>query len=308
MKPSSIPSIALASLLAASPGLHAAIQYIDLGGPATGYLAVSNFKNSTTQLGIENKEFGNGLGDYPNYLIPAGQTTAGRWTAIIASPQFSGADYSPLYAYNGVNPGDVTVNNLTVSDTNYATMSAGLIGFDDSLLSGTGTETIPVEALTFNFDTYLWDGKTGGDQGGWTAFTTPLYISPFSPIYTDYNDGSGAGNASLYYNLSLSNVTGGGLTFVDGQLVSMDINATLSVLARAGYITNLSETGGVTFAGAFTANGLNYAFDVDDTQSILFWSGIHMVMNRAGTASVIPEPSAALLGALGLLALLRRRR
>src|SRR5690606_8025441 len=52
---------------------------IDLGGPATGYLAVSNYKNSVSQAGIEGA--GNGLPGYPNYAIPAGQANAGRWTA-----------------------------------------------------------------------------------------------------------------------------------------------------------------------------------------------------------------------------------
>ncbi len=290
----------------------AAIQYINLGGPATGYLAVSNFKNSTSQNGIEGKNSSgepvaghNGLPDYPNYLIPESHDNPGRWTAIIASPQYSGADYSPLYAHSGVNPGDVTVNNLTVSDANHATMSAGLIGFDNSLLTGSGLETIPVNALIFNFDTYLWDGKT---QNNWTVFSTPTYISSFSPVYTEYNDANGAGNAALIYNLSLSNVAGTGLTFVDGQLVSMDIDATLNVLARAGYIPNPSPFQGATFTGTFTASGMNYAFDLDSYQSAAVFSAIHMVMNREGTASLIPEPSAATLGALATFLLFRRRR
>lgn len=288
---------------------------IDLGGTATGYLAVSNFKNSATQNGIEGKDSSgissaghNGLPDYPNYLIPAGQPTAGVWTGIIASPQNAAADYSPLYAYNGVAPGSVFVGNQTITDANHATMSAGRISYNDSLLTGSGTEVIPVSALTFNFDTYAWDGKTTGDGGPWTVAgvpSNPYYISPFSPIYTVYNDGSGAGNASLAYNISLSNVTGSGLTFVDGELASMDIDGDLTVLAKVGYVFGPS----LTFTGDFSASGLDYAFDVDDTQSGFLWTGIHMVMNRAGSLpGAVPEPSAAILAGVACVALGASRR
>lgn len=309
---SSFASLA-AALLASSPvASHAATKYIDLGGPATGYLAVANFKNSTSQYGIEGRDDEgnplaehNGLPDYPNYRIPAGNTYAGLYTAIIASPLSPSSDYSALYTYNGVTPGATTVNNLTVTDSNHSTMSAGLISYNDSLISGTGTETIPVSALSFNFDTYLWDGKT---QNGWTVFSTPTYISPFSPAYTSYNDSSGAGNAAIVYNLSLANITGTGLTFVDGQLVSMNIDADLNVLLRAGYFPDFPPAAGATFTGTFSADGLGYAFDVDGFNSGFGFTDVHMVMNRAGTASVIPEPSALVLSALGLLAAFRRNR
>lgn len=299
-----LAALAITCTAAFSTGmLKAEMVYLDLGGPASGYIAVVNFKNSASQDGIENKNGEtNGLPDYPNYQIPTGQTNAGVWTAIIVSPQFSGADFSALY---GNDPG-VTVNNLVINDPNYATMSAGLIGFDKSLLTGVGTEIISVADLTFNFDTYNWDGKTAN---GWTVFDSPVNISPFSPVYTEYNDGGGAGNAGLVYNLSVSNVTGTGVTFQDGVLVSLDIDADLSVLLRAGYIPNPTEAFGATFTGTFSASGLDYQFNVDETQSAFIISNAHMVMNRAGTVSVVPEPSTyALLGGLVLAGALWVRR
>ena len=297
--------------------LRAEMQYLDLGGPASGYLAVANFKNSGSQNGIEGKNAEgnpdpshNGLPDYPNYQIPTGQPNAGAWTAIIASPQFSGADYSALYG----NSADVTVNNQGITDSDYATMSAGLIGFDKLLLSGVGTEVISVSNLTFNFDTYLWDGYTGGDKGPYQVTDTSSYISPFSTIYTAYNDASGAGNAAIVYNLSLANVSGVGLTFEDGVLVDMDIAGDLSVLLRVGYAfvdpdSPYIDMVSATFTGTFSADGLGYEFAVDDTQSAGIFSDVHMVMNRAGTVSVVPEPSTyALLGGLVLAGALWVRR
>ncbi len=299
---------------------HAEI-IIDLGGPATGYLAVSNFKNSTTRNGIEGKDESgnpspghNGLPDYPNYQIPPGQLNAGVWTAIIASPQFAGADYSPMYAYGGLEPEDVTVHNRTITDPNYSTMSAGQISFASGILTGIGLETVGVSQLNFNFDTYAWDGKTGGDHGPWDVgnVPAPYNISPFSPIYTEYNDGTGAGNASLIYNISLSNVTGTGLTFQDGALLSMDIAADLAVLTRVGYIGfgEPNAFNSTTFTGNFSADGLDYAFDIDEIRSVALWSGMHMVMNRAGTASMataVPEPGSIALLTIGAIGVARRR-
>mgnify|MGYP000871439779 CR=1 FL=1 len=305
-----LTALAIAGAVVFSVGtVCAEMQYIDLGGPASGYLAVANFKNGVSQNDIEGKDAEgnpnpnhNGLPDYPNYQIPTGQTNAGRWTAIIVSPQFSGADYSALYG----NAAGVTVNNQGVTDANYATMSAGLIGFDKSLLTGAGTEVIGVSNLTFNFDTYLWDGYTGGDKGPYQVTGTPTYISPFSTAQTAYNDANGAGNAAIVYNISLENVSGVGLTFEDGVLVDMDIAGDLSVLLRVGYFFVEPDDpfigmASATFTGTFSADGLGYEFAVDDTQSAAIFSDVHMVMNREGTVSVVPEPSTyATLGGLVL--------
>lgn len=271
---------------------------IDLGGPATGYLAVSNMKNSTTDIDPDGTPGGilgsNGLPQYPYYVIPAGQTNPGRFSSIIASPQFAGADYSPLYAYGGVQPGDVQVMNQTITDSNYSTLSAGVIKFDNSHLTGSGTEKISVSNLTFDLNTYEWDGYTAN---GWNTGTGNIKISSFSPVYTDYNYGGGAGNAAGFYDITLSNITGEGLTFVDGALTAMDIDADLSIVMRIG---NFPLAGSLPFEGKFTANGMNYLFELDDFNSVAVFSDVHMVMNRAGTASLsaVPEP-----GSLALLSL-----
>ncbi|MEM9825858.1 MAG: hypothetical protein AAF958_04680 [Planctomycetota bacterium] len=267
---------------------------IDLGGPATGYLAVSNFKNSTTQAGIEGDA--NGLPDYANY-----QMANGNYTAIIASPLDATSDYSAFANFStGFSGSSFTINNQTITQSDAGTLSAGQIRFDADLLTGTGTETIGVDDLVFDFDTYAYDGSRGGPAG---------MISPFSPLYTPYNDGSGVGNASLYYNLSLFNVTGSGLTFQDGIFESLDINGDLSVLATSSQ----NQTLNATFTGTFTGIGKEYLFSVNDQQDFpSVFSDVNMVMNRSGTANVVvPEPSCFALAAIvsvGWVARRHRRR
>lgn len=324
------PSLAISiALCATSTTLHAATKYIDLGGPATGYLAIQNVKNGGSQNDIEGKynsgpNIGqpnpshNGLPDYPNFRIPAGHTNANSYSAVIVSPQSTSANYAADFGNAFYGGASLTVNNQTITESNYSTMSAGVISFDDSGLTGVGMETIPVSALTFNFDTYQWDGNTAN---GWQVDTADSSsISPFSPIHTDYNDGGGAGNAGAIYNLSLSNIGGAGLTFIDGQFVSMDINADLNVLMRYAQFyqpldSPMLEAGSAVFTGSFSATGTSYEFDLADTQPLAelmpgfyLFSEIHMLMNREGTASVIPEPSGAAITGLALLGLLLRRQ
>lgn len=286
-----------------------AATYVDLGGPATGFLSVTSFKTSTTQNGIEGKDVNgdpdpghNGLPDYPNFEVPAGSPSEGVYSAIIASPQSTTNDYSVLSTFYNDSP--LAINNQAITQSDFATMSAGHIHYDNSLVTGSGTEIVPVSQLTFGFDIFEWDGVTTGDGGPTTVPNTPTFISPFSPIYTEYNDAGGFGNAQLWYNMSVDNVTGAGLTFQDGDLTSMDIQSDLTVDLTVAFFPTTSAS----FSGTFSASGLSYDFDVSDTQGLLVFSGIHMYMNRAGTASLaVPEPSAAVL--LGLCAMgLKRRR
>jgi len=44
-----------------------------------------------------------------------------------------------------------------------------------------------------------------------------------------FNDGVGAGNAQLYYEISIDNVTGSGLTFVNGELTDMDFTGDVTI-------------------------------------------------------------------------------
>jgi hypothetical protein len=320
-------AIFLCAFLLIASNAHAAPvgDHIDLGGTATGYLAIQNAKNSSTQNGIEGKNPDgthnpnhNGLPDYPNFQIPAGYTNAGVWSAVIASPQSTASDYATDFSNTFYGGTSLTVNNQTITQPDFATMSAGYIDYDDGLVSSTGVSTVPVSALTFNFNTYEWDGIVGPSNDPRTSWDVGAAydISPFSPVDTPYNAGSGAGNAQFFYQISISNVTGSGLTFTDGVLTSMDIQGDILIEL---YVAPYPTSGNASYTGTFNASGLDYAFDVTGTDSAGIFSGINLIMNRAGTASTasaeaVPAMSAfvwwigsGLLGLCGLLGVRRIR-
>ncbi|MEM1166490.1 MAG: hypothetical protein AAGI30_09405, partial [Planctomycetota bacterium] len=196
----SLPSVAAFACIAAAASTADASNFVDLGGPATGYLATVNFKNSSTQDGIEGKNADgtfnpnhNGLPDYANFQIPDGFTNAGAWTAIIASPLATTNDYSDIIDefYGGQS---VTINNQATTQSDFDTLSAGRIDYDNALVAATGTSTVSTADLSIDFNTFEWDGVVDAEpRSSFTASFAPINISPFSPVYTEFNDGSGAG-------------------------------------------------------------------------------------------------------------------
>jgi hypothetical protein len=88
--------------------------------------------------------------------------------------------------------------------------------------------------------------------------------------------------------------------YLDGSEVSSA--STTSFTAATGVGPNVnSYLGSFNFTGSSEAKGLNGALD-----DFAIWSGV-LTPAEVG-ALAIPEPSAAILSALGLLAVLRRRR
>lgn len=286
-------------------------RVVSLGGPATGYVALFNAKNSTTQNGIEGKDPSgnfnpnhNGLPDYPNFQIPTDPPGTGVFTAVIASPLLAAADYTPISdEFFGGDP--IVYNNQNRNQSDAAALSAGEIGYDNQLVPAVGNVTIPVSQLTFDFNTFIWDGVVDAEpRSNFTLPTAPIAISPFSPVYTEFNDGSGAGNAQFFYDITISNVTGSGLTFEDGVLTSMDIAGDINIDA---FVAPFAGFGSLNYTGSFTASGLDYAFDVSGTDSLAFFSNLSLLMNRAGTAAVVPEPASCVLLAATVFGLARRR-
>jgi len=282
---------------------------IELAGPATGFVAIDNFKNSSTRNGIEGKDGDgnfnpnhNGLPDYPNFQIPEGFTNGGVWTAVIGAPQSAESDYASVFSSLFYDDNPLTVNNLEITQPDFDSLSAGIIEYDGSLVAPTGMTTIPVSDITFDFNTFAWDGNITPEQTGdprsnfdapYADPDNPIMISTFSPVYTPYNDGSGSGNAQVFYQISISSVTGTGLTFTDGVLTAMDLQG--DVLVQA-FVAPFVTFGSLDYSGTFNASGLGYEFDVSGTSSLAFFSNVNLVMNRAG--GVRPPNSVAVVASV----------
>lgn len=257
--------IVCASLLSVSAGFAQAAS-IDLAGPdGSGTLSLSNVKGWASAEAA--------LAGLPSFAYFQNEST-GIWTSIVALPLSADAVYAE--------EATATVYNKTVTAADYATFSAGAIDYDDSALTGSGTETIAAGALAFSFNN-----------------------AGFSPLGSAYNSGSGFGNAGWSYTIAASNVSGSGLTFTDGVLSSIDLTADISVTVLfAGMLPFTS-----TYDGQLTIAGNQYAFDLDVTQDnvepvfVGAVSDTRMVFNRAGSiaaVTAVPEPSTYALMAAGL--------
>lgn len=163
-------------------------------------------------------------------------------------------------------------------------------------------------------------GGTGSLTGSVTVSSTGvlapgLSIGALASGALSFTDG-----AAYQYELNTAAVTGDRMD-VTGDL-GLDGTVTLSLLnlgadaalALGTKFTLIAYSGawnpGDTFSGhaddsVFSLSGIQWRINYDDTPLDAVNGGS---LANAVTLTVVPEPAAALLGALGLLALLRRRR
>lgn len=161
------------------------------------------------------------------------------------------------------------------------------------------------QALQISFNMSV-SAALGGDTSQWTSFTVGGGQNPF------VND-AGVGFSSLFRDgggtQQFSNGAGltGAPSFTDGQLITFvlsdatGIGSAFDVSNGANDIVKMYVGG--TLTNTFT--GLN--LDATD-QYISFHAGATVANIDNLQITAIPEPGAALLGSLGMLALLRRRR
>lgn len=258
-------------LLLAASVAHAAQVALPLNTiDATGTLYSTGFNTETEEPNTPaGKDF-----NYPYYFDSA----QNLWVIIVAEPLRS--DY--VYTYEEANFG--TIFNQTITDPNAGTFNFGELSWDDSLITGVGSETIGVGNFTFS-----------------------LNPDRFSPNLSANNLNN---EANWAYNFLTSNLLGTGLSFTDGELTSIDFTADLSIQTLAFGSFPLADT----FDGNITFSGLNFAFNVDQIKDINTPLGpandVHTVFDVAGSV-VVPEPQTygMIFGLLVIcLAVVRKRK
>lgn len=206
-------------------------------------------------------------------------------------------------------------NTLTLTQASTysggTTVTQGTLLANNSTGSATGTGAVTVNGGTF--------GGTGSASGA-VAINTTGVLSPGASVGTFGTGALSLNTGSTFaYELNTNSVNGdllnanGDLSFDGSVTLSLTDLGSNSLLALGTKFTLISYFGvwdGETFSGFadnsdFTMLGNEWRINYDDISAGSVNGGTY---NNAVTLTVIPEPGAVLLGGLGLLVLLRRRR
>jgi hypothetical protein len=193
------------------------------------------------------------------------------------------------------------------SSTLYTTTGFQLAVLDTGIIATTGTQIFAENsggsALTFDGISFAAGGITFGSNNA-TAFYSSAATAAFAPSAT-YGGGAGGVTVPLT-GLTLGDIYRvqvllfDGRTGAEGSYVRMD-DQNMGVYGN-GSPGNWGP--GLLVTGTFTADANTQNFNLKGNYA---GGGVNNMMNGI-LLHKVPEPSAALLGGLGLLALLRRRR
>jgi autotransporter-associated beta strand protein len=277
-------------------------RVLELSGTSTGANTVSgSISNGTATLAITKSGTGtwsitNGTNAY------TGATNANAGTLVVnttgsintsSGVNINGGDFR-YNASTNLSP-TVTFNSGTISGTNWdGSLSGQTIGTGKTIAPGNSPGTATTGAQTWaSGGSYLWEinnatGSAGADPG-WDLLSGSSIL--------DITATSGGTFNLLITSLTLSNTTGFATNFSDAGIYNWLIAdfATITGFDATDFSINTSA-----FSNSFTGNfGVSLggvgAVPGDSSQIFL-------------TYTPVPEPSAALLGSLGLIAVLRRRR
>lgn len=210
----------------------------------------------------------------------------------------------------------------------------------NSTVSGGGTfaTTSPSPISTTYFDT-----SAAGDQGRWGTgvfaalptdnFALSVWARAASAAPTNQGNIFSVGDGGLAIGLGANGWTAGvwnastqtvdtsnTLGIAGGSGFSVDTWTSLAVIRQNGvttfYINGVAQSGTITASGtngtgylSMNPNATGNIYDgLLDEARVATFSGTDSTASILSALNAVPEPSTALLGALGALALLRRRR
>jgi autotransporter-associated beta strand protein len=300
-------------------GLRASVDTLTLGG-------LSGNKNLSSIFTT-----GNGGSFSTNLNNPAVQSFAtplGGYRGLTSLTLNPGTGQTPTYSGNIVDgaPGMSVIKTglgtQTLSGTHTYTGATNVNG--GTLVINGSTSTTSAFTVA-NTATLKGQGSIGGSvtiQGGGTLASGTSIES----LATGALSLQALATYAYEMNNDVLPAAAGDLTAVTGNLTLDLTNAAILTLTELGggswtvgdKLTLISYTGAwngglFNYGGTlndgdtFTFSGIDWEFDYNDTTSGSNFTG-DLTGSSFVTMTAIPEPRAALLGGLGLLALLRRRR
>ncbi|MCW1885561.1 hypothetical protein OKA04_12550 [Luteolibacter flavescens] len=201
-------------------------------------------------------------------------------------------DADAIYDINNLgqaNPGSPlgTTIDLFPRETSF---QVGSLSYDETGLTGVGTETVAITSFDLSAFWTSDPARTNGAPGG-----PPTVISDISDHALGLWFFDAPGGIS-FGSLDASDT----LTFTNGQLTSINLAIPTTFTVNIG--TELA------WSGTFSVTGNQIAYLINDVQET-FIGPSTLTANLTGTVNaVVPEPAVTLLGSLGALLLLRRRR
>jgi len=210
------------------------------------------------------------------------------WTGNVGTDIFDGSNYSGLPNGLVLGPNVTVEDDITFSN---ATVTIPQVSAQQRFQVASGF-TMTVDGSNFSLTGGSNDG-IGGVPG------SKLPAGPAGPTLNIINGSSLeaffiVNGVQMYVDGTSSVTLGGGGNPVNISSIDLDTGATLSFTRETIAQFNAEHLSKITINGTAAQEGLNFTIDA---------------LGAAGsTITAIPEPSAGLLGAIGCIVLLLRRR
>jgi autotransporter-associated beta strand protein len=264
------------------------VTYTKLAGDVSSDNIIQGVSGGSLSLtGAGNGEIQDGIGSYGTWSGTAGVTKTGAGTWILSGNN----TYAGVTAVNGgtlrvdgTNSGTGAVNVGSSGTLGGSGSIAGAVNVSGVLAPGASIDSLGTGALSFA-----------------TGSTFAYELNSFS-LNGDLADSSGTLDIASGVILTLNEIATG--TLLNGSKLTL-------ISYSGGWVnTELFTYLGGTLAddSTFTLNGNEWLFNYNDTAGGSNFTADQSGATRFVTMTVVPEPAAALLGGIGVLFLLRRRR
>ncbi|MEM9252935.1 MAG: dockerin type I domain-containing protein [Planctomycetota bacterium] len=278
-------ALALGGVLAAAGTLPAnGADFVLAGDGADGYAATVGLnREGNTLAAIDRNPNNPKFFDYPAYVDP--ENPAFVLIMAVEPYQFGlsfptdlhptgPGTFAPVGTLAPIGtPGAPFIDAVT-EDPDFDAFDLGVLTFDDSGLAGVGLETIAPGLVSLTLD--------GSDfqSANQTELVPGADAAPFGDT-SPTDDIIGRSNRNEFANtvtITADAITGDGLTFVDGQLASVDLDVDVTWSGAGAALPPFP----ITVTGELTFDGDAWAYDVDGTGSNPIAQNVRILVTRHG--------------------------